>query len=314
MVRLLNLLLAVPADTSFHSWCDRIGIQTPLARLETTPRSVAGRGVFATDDIEEGDVAIVIPPQAVLFDKNAAFAYPKLSKRLERRKRRYYNRNKWWNRLLWRDKIDPECFDPSDFWQAELTSYIMACIEDGEHPWVDWISQWQRNDPFYRLLQEGYTWKDEDAIKAVVNELHAMNPDLPKTKLNAALDLRLRRSDGLQTLFGLDKSTAAMEGLLCSRAIDLDDGITAVIPMFDMINHSQDPNIALIFDGNNFELRALRPIIKDEELFLCYFGGKPLNEWDEDESVWSIIQWGIPVRKPKTSTQELTEALTETLL
>ena len=313
MVRLLGLLLASSADSSFHSWCDRFGIETPLARLETTPRSVAGRGLFATNDITEGDVAIVIPPETVLFNKNAALAYPKLAKRLERRKKRYDNRNKWWNRLLRRD-IDPEFVEPSDFWQAELTAYGLACLENGNHPWAEWISQWQRSDPYYKLLQDGHSWEDEKAIVSVVDELHAMNPDAPKTKLKAAVDLRLRRFDGLRKLFDLDKSAAAMEALLCSRAIDLDDGISAIIPMFDMINHSPTPNLALDFDGSNFELRALRPICKDEELFICYFGGNSESVWDEDSAVWALIQWGIPVLKTEASIIEPTGDLAEASL
>jgi hypothetical protein len=305
-MRLFPLLLSVSVrDSLFHTWCERVGIRTPLARLETSSRSIAGRGVFATDDIREGDIAVIIPRETVFFDLNAAESFPRVAKKLERRKRRFQSRKSLWRRLLRRDfDGDSEFVTQNDFWHAELTSYSLACL-DSEHPWASWMSQWQRDDPYYRLLQGGTTWKGAEAIDACVEEMLTMNPDCPKAKLSAAIDLRLRRFGGLQKIFDLDSSAAVMDALLASRAIELGDGVTGVIPMFDMINHSDCPNLALSFDGTNFELIALRKIVKDEELFLSYYDTKEATKWDEDDAVWALVQWGIPMSKPARPRQEL---------
>ena len=58
-----------------------------------------------------------------------------------------------------------------------------------------------------------------------------------------------------------------------------------------------------MFDGEHFELFATRPIEAGEELFLCYTpndqeSSSDPSVWDEDEAVWSLVQWGIPNPKP----------------
>lgn len=304
-MRLFALLLSASVkDSLFHTWCERVGIGTPLARLETSSRSIAGRGVFATEDMLEGDIAVVIPQETVFFDLNAAESFPRVAKKLERSKRRFQSRKSLWRRLIRRDfDGDSRFVTQNDFWHAELTSYSLACL-DSEHPWASWMSQWQRDDPYYRLLQGGATWKDAEAIEACVEEMSTMNPDCPKPKLRAAVDLRLRRFDGLQKIFDLDSSAAVTDALLASRVIELGDGITGVIPMYDMFNHADCPNLALSFDGTNFELFALRKIVKDEELFLSYYDTKEAANWNEDDAVWALVQWGIPMCKPARPRQE----------
>ena len=302
MFRFLTVLLSASPDARFHSWCDQFGITTPFARLETTPRSVAGRGVFATDDLTQGDVAISIPEELVLHNKSGAGVFPTIAKNVEQKKFLFEKRNKGWRRLfkpLTRRNDDIfEFVEPDDFWQAELTAYSLACL-DTDHPWATWISQWMRSDPVQKLFeQDGVSWENYDATSACVDELSAMLPDVSKYKLNAAVDLRLRRLAGLQNIFDLDDPRAtAMYGCLSSRAIELGPGVTGIIPMFDMVNHSTRPNLALSFNGETFEMFALRDIQKDEELFICYNEDNEL-EWDEDRAVWAIVQWGIPQPNP----------------
>jgi SET domain len=139
--------------------------------------------------------------------------------------------------------------------------------------------------------------------------------------MRAALDIRLRRFDGLNRIFALDEhdrkgannndnsplgrvSAAAMYSLVTSRAIELHSGLSGVIPFFDMINHSMSPNLQLEFDGTTFELQAIRDIIANEELFICYHD--PNREWDEDKALWTPIQWGFPDPKPKDNPRNKT--------
>lgn len=289
------LLLATAADKSFHRWCESVGIETPHAQLVTTERSVAGRGVFALGNLKEGDVVVTIPEDVVLHEFNAAMYFPRLSKKVAKAKRKFENRSKWWNRLLRFRRKNYTFIDQDDLWQGSLTSYCLATLSAGpEHPWHGWISQWSREDPMQTAFERGLTWRDKEDVKKCANELSAMVPTLSTYKIRAAVELRLGRFEELRALFRLKPSHAEMFGVLTSRAVELGSGIEGVLPMFDMINHSPQPNLGLSFDGERFSLFALRDIDEDEELFVCYSNKNDLLSWDEDNSIWMLVQWGIP--------------------
>jgi hypothetical protein len=157
-MKALLLLLASSADIRFHKWCNRVGIETPAASLLTTPESVAGRGVFATEDLREGDVTIRIPYYAVFHKYTAALFFPELAKEIEKEKKKFEGRNKLWRRLLGKPGNKYEFTQSSDLWQMELTKYSLACLKNNSF-WMEWISQWQRSDPLqvsisveYRIL------------------------------------------------------------------------------------------------------------------------------------------------------------------
>lgn len=198
------------ADVSFHRWCETVGIETPLARLETTERSVAGRGIFAVQDIRQGDVVISIPESIAFHEYNAASAFPKLASKLWKQKQRYQDfedgRSRWWHHLsIPRRKLARRNFDfiaSSDLWQATLTSFGLESLETN-HPWSDWITQWKRSDPMQTLFESGVTWRDEDEVLACVDEF-----------------------EELKTVFNLkDVNASKMFGVLTSRAMELGDGV-----------------------------------------------------------------------------------------
>jgi hypothetical protein len=143
MLRLVTSLFAASADTSFHSWCTSVGIQTPGAVLKTTAESVAGRGVFATRNLKEGDVAIQIPEYCVLHEYHGAVEFPKVAKQFAKEQKRYLNRDKWWWRrtglpFLGRTYKDMDHEDiMNSIWSAELSAYCLAALESG-HPWAEW--------------------------------------------------------------------------------------------------------------------------------------------------------------------------------
>ena len=221
--------------------------------------------------------------------------------------------------------LDPEVMefaDESDFWQIELTLYALECLQNHpDHPWTTWISQWRRDDPVQRLYERkgGVTFRDKDSIEECVDELHSLLPDANKLKLFAAVDIRLRRLEALKSLFRIDDDTVSgfdsMYGIVTSRAIGLgdddetssDESFSAVIPGFDMINHSPTSNLCLSFDEetNYFELIARRDIAHNEELFLTYTrpGTGTIDgtndSWNEESAIWTLVQWGIPERKKK---------------
>ena len=81
---IVTALLATSADLQFQDWCKNVGIES-LANLETTSRSVAGRGVFCRQDVNEGEVVINIPENVVLHQFNGAMNFPELAKQLKTR-------------------------------------------------------------------------------------------------------------------------------------------------------------------------------------------------------------------------------------
>lgn len=139
-------LFASSADAGFHDWCNRVGIETPAARLRTTTDSVAGRGVFATDDLNHGDVSIKIPEYLALHEYTASLHFPELAKEIQQQKKFFYGRNKWWRALFRKAGTQYNFTSSCDLWQAELTKYSLACIESNSF-WKEWIDQWERADP-----------------------------------------------------------------------------------------------------------------------------------------------------------------------
>ncbi|KAL3923367.1 MAG: hypothetical protein SGARI_006234, partial [Bacillariaceae sp.] len=211
------------------------------------------------------------------FPETAGFLASKRQDIWKQQKRR----QRWWDpRTLWRRYIRPlpieddnlELVNPTeDLWQMELTLFALDVLESkGEqHPWSLWVSEWFRDDPFQRLHEANVQWSDAAHVEKCVEELQELLPEANSLTLTAAVDLRLRRLHALKNLYDVQDvgpPLDTMYGLVISRAIELGDGIAGVIPMFDMINHSYQPNLALCFDGLTFEMVAQRDIAKDEEV------------------------------------------------
>jgi SET domain len=269
-------------DVIFTEWCQKVGIETPKSELRTTEESVAGRGVFATEAIQEGDVVMRIPEAAVLHHQNAALYFPETAEFLAIKNREIMRqqrrRQRWWDpRTLWRrlrplpiEQDNLEFVNPAeDLWQMELALFALDVMENGnEHPWGLWISEWYRDDPMYRLHEANVEWNDTASIEKYVTALQNLLPEASTLTLTAAVDLRLRRLNALKNLYDVHHVPPldTMYGLLISRAVELGDGVAGVIPMFDMINHSYEPNLALGFDGSSFELVAQRDIDENEEV------------------------------------------------
>lgn len=116
-----------------------------MAKLITTTESVAGRGVFATKDVEEGETVIRIPQGTLLHEFNVASVMPKLAKK-HKRVRRKFSLGK--SRLFRRFGTKYEFTEKADLWQAEFTQYSLASLETNNF-WSPWIQQWQRDDPMH---------------------------------------------------------------------------------------------------------------------------------------------------------------------
>jgi hypothetical protein len=153
----------------------------------------------------------------------------------------------------------------------------------------------------HSLFEKGVTWRDEEEVLACVEDLSKMLPDVSKTKLRVAVEMRLGRFEELKTIFNLaDDRASNMYGVLTSRAIELGDGMLGVLPAFDMINHSDDPNIGLEYSNEKCHLWALKDISDGEELYVCYKDrSMASSSWDENDAIWMLVQWGIPLARPR---------------
>lgn len=164
---------------------------------------------------------------------------------------------------------------------------------------------------FQSLLETNTSPYDEDRISTCVQEFQKLLPGIDEHKIRAAVDIRIRRYHELRDIFKLDGSFGAMYGILTSRALELGDGTNAVIPMFDMINHSIDPNLRLRFNSKDaaFELIARRKIKAGEEFFLSYQDED--IESDEYNDLWAAIQWGIPAKSSESMNENATKETQE---
>ena len=289
-------LLSSKEDVAFNSWCTEAGILCPSAEVRTTPLSVAGRGVFTTNDVSDGDVVLSVPYYSALTQENGRRYFPDLADKLDKRRKKSQSPiRRAWNRI--RRKGSEDLFSDEQFWQAELTSYALEALETN-HPWSNWISQWFRDDPYQQLVDSTKWRVDGDTFNKTLEDFSALAPDISKYKVNAAIGIRLAELDGYRRKY-LNKvpSSESTYTTLTSRAIGIADGVTACLPMHDMINHSFEPNIAMQFNENagSFEFVALQDIPKDSELFLSYMDvTDEEGKWDEDKATWMLIQWGIP--------------------
>lgn len=309
MITTLSSLLPTIADISFHKWCNSVGINiNPSTQLVTSQQSVAGRGVFAFDALEEGEVIARIPYGVIFHPENGASSFPDTAAEIRDCKSKAGIlleessaedsgiRSRILNRIrkLWRRQESRKFDNVEDaIWQSELTKYAIAAVDE-DHPWAMWISQWQRDDPTYHLFASNAKPWDEDAISDTADELQSIMPDLSIPYLKAALSIRLNRLEEQRVPFGLDDncSTSSLYSVLGSRACQLGEDTSGVIPFHDMINHSTDPNVIMAYEDKGVELVATREVEKCKELFLCYTTVG--DDLDLNGALWALVQWGIP--------------------
>lgn len=309
-----SLLVPTPSDLIFQTWCVDAGILVnKKIKVITSPLSVGGRGLFAFSTLEEGDPVAMIPKEVIFHQNNAAAYLPSIAEEIRRSKAdagiiatlspNQQGRKRDWIKKLWRKVIRREFNKENlqfttldDLWQPELTRYAIAAVEE-EHPWSQWILQWKRDDPSYTLFASNAKLQDEDKINDTVHELLSMMPFLSSDYLRAALSIRLGRFDEDRTIVGLENNgkTSAIYALLGSRATQLGNLPTSIIPLHDMINHSLDPNLSIVEDEDGVKIFTTRQIHKGEELFICYT--KLEEPMDELNALWALIQWGIPTQK-----------------
>mmetsp|Transcript_7614 Transcript_7614/g.11633 ORF Transcript_7614/g.11633 Transcript_7614/m.11633 type:complete len:337 (-) Transcript_7614:797-1807(-) len=285
-------------DLAFHDWCSACSIAVnPKVTVATTSQSVAGRGVFALEPLDEGEVIAVIPYSRILTSDTAAHYFPEEAQLIQKKKKK--RRKRSWNLFSKTNNVD--CDD--DYWPAELTLYAAAALEQ-DHSWSLWIQQWQRDDPMHSFLlsYEGSCKNVNEEISQTAQQLRQQMPRLSDVKLEAAVAIRYNRWQQHQQDMGITSDLSELYSMVTSRAICLDeddkkDGKTnsGIIPFYDMINHSlEQPNVKLEYDDEqeSFVLYVNRKVAPEEELFLLYTQAGDIM--DETNALWTLVQWGIP--------------------
>lgn len=329
-------------DVNVHQWCEKVGIDVdPKIQLATTDLSVGGRGVFATDTIEKGDVLVKIPFYCVLAPSIAGRSFPDVEEELLESSRRYHLYQKSYGKKRYvLQKILQRISSllrighkhgsskgelEAKYWHIQLTAYALAAVDSDNSIWTEWINEWQRDDPMSRLFESDVTSADIDIISQTATELNEMVPELSHQHTEAALHIRLQRFEEEEKFFWSKHSRnrkrnttktssdslarRKMYSVLGSRACDLGDDIVGVVPYYDMINHSLDPNMEFQINGetDNFELYSSRRIEEGEELFICYHSKQVLDQkgFDSLNSLWTLIQWvSLPLLFFCTSKQD----------
>jgi len=246
---------------------------------------------------------------------------------------------KLWQRLLLRSS---NTIDDEDLWNLELAEYALAACHQN-HPWAEWIAQWQRDDPMHRLVCDGVAPHDVTVLEQTAENMHQIVPALDPLALQAALSLRLARyarhaswvrphqqqqqqlqqqhskTNALNTTNRHqqqpppqhhDPELARMYSLVSSRALALDDhGNTGVVPFHDMINHSSRPNLQVVMRHETMEIYCTRDVDAGQELFLQYT--QEGVAMDEIKALWTYIQWGIPTPNSEISTTTTTTTKTQ---
>jgi len=179
---LLQDLQPTAADVALQEWCrNKAGIAlSPSVLICTTGQSVAGRGVFALEDVAKEDIIALIPAEVVFSVDNCRNQFMgtememeiELDEEVSKTKRKRGRKRRWLRNLvskLTRTKytrttrlddsdeastdISSEITDQSTMWAPMLTRYALEAIASS-HPWAEWINQWNRCDPMHEAYLE----------------------------------------------------------------------------------------------------------------------------------------------------------------
>jgi len=281
---------------SWNSWFSSVNIEKVQSSIQvlSIEKSVASRGVFANESFDVGETIVKIPSTSIFTPKTAKKQFPKPAKELSRCRRR--ERGILGIHSVWKYiKRRKEKRIRNYSWPAELTAYALQAIEE-EHSWATWISDWQRDDPVSSMFERCVRSTNTQEISKTAIELHKINPALSRKKIEIELKAKLLQFEEHKRIYNLkdDARTAKLYSTLSSRVMYLGSGTPGVIPMYDMINHSLDPNVGLSFDGEKFFVYALHDISEGEELLVCYIDTSQQFEWDQDLAMSTLLTWGIP--------------------
>ena len=164
----------------------------PSVQLVTTSSSIAGRGIFPIDELDEGEIIAKIPSGLVFYPENAEECFPqtaefikksKLKAGLETQSLKSNEKKKFrWINKLWKGFAQRATrtdnyyhMDMDATWQPELILYALAALRE-EHPWSEWILQWTRDDPTFDLFTSNVKPHQEEEINIAAKKLNAMMP------------------------------------------------------------------------------------------------------------------------------------------
>lgn len=224
-----------PEDVDFDNWCDRNGIfRIPGIQTVTTPRSVGGRGLFTNRDLKCGTVMASIPADVILSSAS----------------------DNCWQVDLTRQ-----------VWQLLSLSRSSSSSQDNNNHENDqskqqqlqpWIQSWESSAdclPMTKLLlqnkEEGGSLDDGDTAVVVGNG--AITGSGLQAEVRERMD-RFRERLPQILLLGEEASTMKQQqevamwySLVMSRSCYLGedwDYKAGCVPFFDMLNHSNDANLA----------------------------------------------------------------------
>lgn len=292
-----DVLVPTAQDERLEAWYTQHGILgTDRVQVRTTPRSVAGRGLFysATKPAQKGDLLAFIPARCILTKKTAEHAWPDLKLALQ------------------------EDTPGRDDWPVLLTAYAHRALSS-DVAWSEWIQTWQ--GPPAPSPPDSLT-------KHELQEL-AMQTQSSANEIKKALQVRYNVFQNhcrrLEASYGCTHDVDDLYSVVLSRAASLGPDWkyeSGIIPLHDMLNHpSPDklPNVELFsigevashtslahvaslakstFSKTNVEDRDLvlvarQTIHPGEELLLSYTKRDLLSGDQAAARVWKTLQYGF---------------------
>ena len=192
------------ADMEFDAWCDRQGIFRVGVQTVTTPKSLGGRGLFATRDLKRGAVVASIPAELVIVE----------------------------------DHVD------CDEWQVSLTKQVMALESSNEwiQSWTVASSTLPLETILAKHGHQDGPMVVEDFIRRMAGQ-GIITRQGAITALNDHMENYLRRQAKLPQQGLTCKWYALVLSRAAYLGKDWDYQVGAV-PFFDMLNHCHNPNDA----------------------------------------------------------------------
>jgi hypothetical protein len=245
------------ADLAFTQWAKSNGIFSPSIACVTTPKSVGGRGLFATTPLEAGQVLGSIPHSLIFHSSDSEHWAADITQQVLKLLRKGQDEN---------GKAEDD-----------------ATIDDSR---IEWVNSWNGGgctsfqDALVFTSFSGGNGVSSKGTEQASSPSPLIDNPLLRDEVQQRLDRRIKTwKDGAAT-YGLDEADDfALYSLVYSRACFLgpswaqkntrkqDDGQTStsssqsnsssavigVVPLFDMLNHyyphGKQPNVELLSMG-----------------------------------------------------------------
>jgi hypothetical protein len=235
------------------------GSPSHLLRLFTTPEGI--RGVYLNEDIRKGDILLQMPLTSCLRDDDPPSWL--IQEQGNNSNDNYIQIQSWVTRLaaalLETQSKSEELPKATQEWLDLLPESLKESLP--VH-WSESVLQSSACRPLELAVDSAFF-----ARAGPLADLSASN--MSQAQIERALDLVQTRACRCSAL----TDTSIEDGSSTSN-----NDLRVLVPIFDFINHSYEPNAEFYREQDSMVVRALRDILVDEEVFIHY-GSSTMPVW-----------------------------------